>query len=78
MISIIHYISACRRLKESEKTVMMMGGETECNEMILAQNEMIKLEKEYYHNEVMKLAMTSITLFGVGLICVSFYVVYIK
>lgn len=55
MISIIHYISACRRLKESEKTVMMMGGESECNDMILGQREMIKLEKEYYHDEVMKL-----------------------
>jgi hypothetical protein len=55
MISIIHYISACRRLKESEKTVMMLGGEIECQEMILAQRDMIKLEKEYYHDEVMKL-----------------------
>jgi hypothetical protein len=55
MISIIHYISACRRLKESEKTVMMLGGERECQEMILAQRDMIKLEKEYYHDEVMKL-----------------------
>jgi len=57
MISIIHYISAIRRLKESEKTVMMLGGESECQTMILAQRDMIKLEKEYYHDEVMKLAI---------------------
>ena len=55
MISIIHYISAIRRLKESEKTVMMLGGESECQTMILAQRDMIKFEKEYYHDEVMKL-----------------------
>ena len=55
MISIIHYISAIRRLKESEKTVMMLGGESECQTMILAQKDIIKLEKEYYHDEVMKL-----------------------
>jgi hypothetical protein len=58
MISIIHYISACRRLKEAEKTVMMLGGERECQEMILAQRDMIKLEKEYYHDEVMKWAFS--------------------
>ena len=55
MISIIHYISAIRRLKESEKTVMMLGGESECQEMILAQRDMIRFETEYYHDEVMKL-----------------------
>ena len=57
MISIIHYISAIRRLKESEKTVIMMGGESECQTMILAQRDIIKLEKEYYHEEVVKLAI---------------------
>jgi hypothetical protein len=57
MMCIIHYISAIRRLKESEKTVMMLGGESECQTMILAQRDMIKLEKEYYHDEVMKLAI---------------------
>ena len=55
MMSIIHYISAIRRLKESEKTVMMLGGERECQEMILAQRDYIKMEIEYYHDEVMKL-----------------------
>jgi hypothetical protein len=56
MISLIHYISATRRLKESEKTVIMMGGEEECPEMLRAQRDMIQLEKEYYLEEVMKLS----------------------
>jgi hypothetical protein len=54
MISILHYISAVRRLKESEKTVYMLGGESECQEMILAQRDMIKLEVDYYRDESFK------------------------
>lgn len=56
MISFIHYISALRRLKESEKTVYMLGGEREAPPMILAQRDMIKNEVEYYQEESIKLA----------------------
>ena len=51
MISILHYISAGRRLKESEKTVYMMGGEDECPPMLLAQRDMIKNERDFYKEE---------------------------
>jgi hypothetical protein len=51
MISVLHYISAGRRLKEAEKTVYMMGGETECPEILLAQRDMIELEVNYYAEE---------------------------
>jgi len=50
MISILNYISAKNRLRESDKTVMMMGDD--CSDMIKAQNEMIKMERDYYHDEV--------------------------
>jgi hypothetical protein len=50
MISIIHYISASRRLTESEKTVYMLGGEREAPPMIRAQRDIIKLEKDYYED----------------------------
>ena len=73
MISIIHYISACRRLKESEKTVIMMGGESDCNEMVLGQRDMIKLEKEYYRDEVIKLALASLVIVPVVVISLSIY-----
>jgi len=56
MISFIHYVSALRRLKESEKTVYMLGGEHEAPPMILAQRDMIKNEVEYYQEESIKLA----------------------
>ena len=55
MLSFIHYVSAMRRLKESEKTVYMLGGEHEAPPMILAQRDMIKHEVEYYKEESIKL-----------------------
>jgi hypothetical protein len=75
MISIIHYISACRRLKESDKTITMLGGPEECQEMIMAQNDMIRLEKEYYYQEMVN--------FGFGclmfvFVCVIIYALHYK
>jgi len=57
MISYIHYISAKRRLKESEKTIHMMGGEIESSQMLCAQRDMIKLEVDYYGEESTKLSI---------------------
>ena len=62
MLSIIHYISAGRRLKEAQKTVYMMGGESECQPMLLAQRDMIALERDYYRDEAIKFCTYS----GVG------------
>ena len=75
MISIIHYVSACRRLKESDKTVMMLGGPAECQEMIVAQNDMIRLEKEYYHEEMVKFGCICLIL---AMLCVILYIPYYK
>lgn len=55
MMCIVHYISSGRRLKESEKTIHMMGGREGCNEMLLAQHDMIELERDYYKEETVKL-----------------------
>jgi len=57
MLSFIHYVSALRRLKESEKTVYMLGGEREAPPMILAQRDMIKNEVEYYYDESIRLGL---------------------
>jgi len=70
MISYIHYISAKRRLKESEKTIHMMGGETESSQMLCAQRDMIRLEVEYYGEESIKL---SLLLAGVAIFAVVVY-----
>ena len=75
MISIIHYVSACRRLKESDKTVMMLGGPAECQEMIVALNDMIRLEKEYYHEEMVKFGCICLIL---AMLCVILYIPYYK
>ena len=71
MISYIHYISAKRRLKESEKTILMMGGETESSQMLCAQRDMIKLEVDYYGEESTKLSillilLAAVAIFGIG------------
>jgi len=69
MISYIHYISAKRRLKEAEKTIFMMGGETESSQMLCAQRDMIRLEVEYYAEESTKLSIiiAAVAIFGIGL-----------
>ena len=73
MLSLIHYISASRRLKESEKTIYMMGGRKGCNEMTLAQHEMIELERDYYKEETSKFFV----LCFIGLmLCAICYVLY--
>lgn len=68
MISYIHYISAKRRLKESEKTIHMMGGEIESSQMLCAQRDMIRLEVEYYAEESTKLTilLVAVAIFGIG------------
>lgn len=62
MLSLIHYISASRRLEESEKTIRMLGGENYTPPMFLAQRDMIKHEKEYYLGEVQNLAIYLVVL----------------
>jgi hypothetical protein len=57
-MSILHYISATRRLKESQKTVDMMRTNEYTDEgipdMVLAQRDFIKKEKEYFYVEAQK------------------------
>jgi hypothetical protein len=67
MFSIINYVEAKRRLKQSAETIEMMGGRTECNEMVLAQHEMIRMEKEYHkeqsYKEIFVVSVITITVF---------------
>lgn len=53
MMCFIHYISAIRRLKESEKTVAMLadGSEDSVPPMVLAQRDFIKKEIEFFKQE---------------------------
>ena len=67
MFSIINYVEAKRRLKQSAETIEMMGGPKECNEMVLAQHEMIRMEKEYHkeqsYKEIFVVSVITITVF---------------
>ena len=58
MMSLIHYISAIRRLKESQKTVDMMRTNQYTDDgvpdMVLDQRDFIKKEKEYFYVEAQK------------------------
>jgi len=72
MICYLHYISAKRRLMESEKTVTMLGGERESPQMVKAQRDFIKLESEYYAEQcvdwnfgLMFVTVLSLTVFAV-------------
>jgi hypothetical protein len=71
----VNYISAVFRLKELEKSVTMLKGnsysEKEVPEMVLAQRDFVKLEKEYFGEECVKMnliltALVMISLFGYG------------
>ena len=73
MISLIHYISASRRLEESKKTVMMLGGEREAPEMVRAQRDMIALEKEYYGERVAAILFYSCIAVFIAFVVYIFY-----
>ena len=50
MFNLINYFQAKERLKESIKTIEMMGGEDECQPMLLGQRDFLILEVDYYHD----------------------------
>ena len=76
MMCIVHYISALRRLKESKKTVMMLGGEREAPPMIRAQRDMIRLEMEYYRDEVASFFLLSCIVLAIVLPALVIYMRY--
>jgi hypothetical protein len=76
MFSIINYVEAKRRLKQSAETIEMMGGPKECNEMVLAQHEMIQLEQEYYRNKAFQLAFVIAVVVITFLIFSTFFRVF--
>lgn len=60
MISVIHYISAIRRLKEVNKTVKMLGNDHTVPVQIFAQRDFIQHELDYYKEESKKFMYTFI------------------
>jgi hypothetical protein len=71
MIPYFYYLSAKRRLYESELTIEAMGGEEECQDMIVAQRDMLILEMDYYRIQSKKF---TIKLLLVTTVCVILYI----
>jgi len=78
MISIIHWISAKRRLTEAEKTVMMLRdnkfSDAGVPEMVLAQRDFIQKEMEYYYERALNWFFFLILVFG----CYGLYWIYVN
>ena len=73
-MSIIHYISAKRRLEEADKTFAMLDGDV--SPMMRGQRDMIKFEVEYYRERVGRLAVYTLGVAIVTLLCYTGYVVF--
>ena len=83
MMVYVNYISAVYRLKELEKTVTMLKSdkysERDVPEMVLAQRDFVKMEKEYFGEECAKM---NIILFAIAVIsfvgCCFYYINWVK
>lgn len=72
MKSIFNYFDAKNRLREAEKTIVLMGGEEECQPMILGQRDFLELEVDYYRDEMVSLGYKALT---IVCLCVILYFV---
>lgn len=67
MKSILYYFEAKQRLKLSRQTIDMMGGEKNCDAMLLGQRDILELEVEYYRKEAKKNTVYLLT-FTLGIV----------
>ena len=74
----VHYISAIRRLTEAEKTVTMLRTDKYSDrgvpEMVLAQRDFIKKEKEYFAD----VCIVWLFIIGSLLMCYALYWVFVN
>lgn len=75
MIAYYYLYEAKKRLANAKETIEMMGGEDECQPMLLGQRDMLELEVEYYQ----KISrFFTIGLLTFGAVSVILYVLYSK
>jgi uncharacterized protein with GYD domain len=69
MIPYYYLREAKLRLENAKQAIDMMGGEDECQPMLLGQRDMLELEVEYYRERSAKFTIFLLTLvvFGVTL-----------
>jgi hypothetical protein len=75
MIPYYYLHEAKQRLVNAKRTIEMMGGEDECQPMLLGQRDMLDLEVEYYRQSSKKFTVISLTMILIGVIL---YVLYIN
>jgi hypothetical protein len=77
MLSVIHYVSAVRRLEEIEKTILMMGGsrhhDNDVPVTLVAQRDMVKREIKYYRDRCETILFFSFMIFVFGSIGLALY-----
>jgi hypothetical protein len=77
MLSVIHYVSAVRRLEEIEKTILMMGGsrhhDNDVPVTLVAQRDMVKREIKYYSDRCETILFFSFMIFVFGSIGLALY-----
>ena len=73
MIPYYYLGEARKRLANALKTIEMMGGEDDCQPMLLGQRDMLELEVEYYREESAKFTIKLLT---VLVFCVTIYILH--
>ena len=74
MIPYYYLHEAKQRLVNAKKTIELMGGEDECQPMLLGQRDMLELEVEYYQQSSKKFTIISLTIISIGVILYLLYV----
>ena len=75
MIPYYYLYEAKQRLANAIKTIELMGGEDDCQPMLLGQRDMLELEVEYYRVQSAKCTIFLLTL---SVFCVTLYYLYEK
>ena len=73
MIPYYYLYEAKQRLVNAEKTIEMMGGEDECQPMLLGQRDMLELEVEYYRGRSKTFTTIFLTVISIGVILYLLY-----
>jgi hypothetical protein len=73
MIPYYYLYVAKQSLVGANKAIVMMGGEDECQPMLLGQRDMLELEVEYYREQSAKCTIFLLTL---AVFCVTLYYLF--
>ena len=73
MIPYYYLHEAKQRLVNAKKTIELMGGEDECQPMLLGQRDMLELEVEYYRQSSKKFTAITLTIVLIGVILYLLY-----